>query len=193
MNATYQCRAHAKSTNNRCLKQTPNNLCGTHRSADAVYPVKQLSIPEEKPQEYRVETGSFKGFPTFTIHCGKFYLSFGLKKANAILCHKEDISRFVAGEVLTKSDSISLGSFKGNPVLTVLSPRGEEFSAGASKFKWILDNWTAIQQWVYTLESEPEVPPEPVNEVREIDLTIQKLATIMPLEQAEKIFNLLKN
>jgi hypothetical protein len=114
-----------------------------------VYPSKALGVEAAPVAPVQsVETGSYKSKPTITVRSGKYYVAFGLNKAQAILENREVISLFVAGQL--PKDHVSLSSFKGNQVLTVKSRTGKEFSAGVTKFKWIVENWDTIQNWYNT-------------------------------------------
>lgn len=183
----YQCRALAKTTGKRCLKNTDGDVCGTHKTAQLSFPkleVQQDPAPIKKEYPITVQETEFKGKPVFSIRHGKFFFNFGLKKAKAILENIEAIRHFVHEGLVETSSLVRVSDFKGFPVLSLHSSSGDIlFSAGATKYSQILANLPELEAWY----AKHGTPPAPV----QITVTKESLGTVFPPEQVEAMFALL--
>jgi len=183
----YQCRALAKTTGKRCLKNTDGDVCGTHRTAQFSYPkleVQQDPAAIKKEYPVTVQETEFNKKPIFSIRHGKFFFNFGLKKAKAMLENIDAIRHFVNEGLVETSSLVRVSEFKGFPVLSLHSSSGDIlFSAGAVKYSQILANLPELEAW-YAKHGTPSAPVQ-------IIVTKESLGTVFPPEQVEAMFALL--
>jgi hypothetical protein len=162
----FICRAHAKTTNNRCRKTTKGDFCNVHKSGNHVIiyppqrvnapapvaqlPVKQAPVQQEPDQasaeEETIGEESYMGNPVLSIRKGKNFFNFGQRAAEAFIENIETIRLFVAGNPIKQSADLKL-THEGSTLQ--FSKEGKYiYSAGATKLAKVPKYEKEIRVWI---------------------------------------------